>query len=176
MRTRWLKISCTTVCLAAVLGINAFAQHGGGNPAGPPTGGPVRSGPGGPAGPPSASPGARTREAPEPGVRFGPVGRWWDDKSTVKSIGLSGEQQKRMDTIFNANKPEILARYQDFLKVQSKLEAVSKDPKASQEQTFAVIDAVNQARAALQKAAAQMYLQVRQQLDPEQMEKLEKIQ
>jgi hypothetical protein len=37
---------------------------------------------------------------------------------------------------------------------------------------FAAIDAVSQARAALQKATSQMLLQIRQQMDPGQIQKL----
>ena len=81
-----------------------------------------------------------------------------------------------MDAIFDANRPAIVASYRNFLKQQSKLEAVSKDPHADKASTFAAIDAVNQARADLQKAAAQLYLQIRKQLSAQQIEKLEKMQ
>lgn len=81
-----------------------------------------------------------------------------------------------MDAIFDTNKSAIVASYKNFLKEQSKLESISKDSRADKAQTFAAIDAVNQARAELQKAAAQMYLQIRQQMDQQQIEKLEKLQ
>jgi Spy/CpxP family protein refolding chaperone len=109
------------------------------------------------------------------GVQFGPVGRWWDDKSVVRTIGLTNDQQRRMDTIFNANKPAILATYQTYLKEQAKLNALSHNPQATQADTFAAIDAVAQARTALQKATAQVYLQIRQQMSPDQIEKLGKL-
>lgn len=121
---------------------------------------------------------AATQAAPQAahaGVQFGPVGRWWDDKSVVRSVGLSNDQKRRMDTIFNTNKPTILATYQSYLKEQAKLNALSRDPQATQASTFAAIDAVNQARTALQKATAQMYLQIRQQMNPDQIQKLEKL-
>jgi Spy/CpxP family protein refolding chaperone len=127
--------------------------------------------PGAPPGAPSAGQPATAR----PGVQFGPVGRWWDDKSVVRTVGLTTDQQRRMDTIFNASKPAILASYQNYLKEQAKLSALSHNPQATQDSTFAAIDAVNQARAALQKATAQMYLQIRQQMKPEQIQKLETL-
>lgn len=110
--------------------------------------------------------------APHMGVQFGPIGRWWDNKSMAKSVGLRPEQTRRMDMIFNENKPAILATYQNYLKEQSKLLSLSKNPQADKASTFAAIDAVNQARAALQKTTAQMYLQLRQQMDAAQVEKL----
>jgi Spy/CpxP family protein refolding chaperone len=108
--------------------------------------------------------------------QFGPVGRWWDDKSVVQAVGLRRDQQKRMDVIFNANKPAILEAYKTFLSEQSKLNAINKNPQADQASTFAAIDAVNNARASLQKATAQMLLQIRKEMDPGQIAKLEKIQ
>lgn len=110
------------------------------------------------------------------GVQFGPVGRWWDDKSVVRAVGISSDQQQRMDQIFNASKPGILATYKTYLAEQSKLNALTRNPQASQASTFAAIDAVNLARANLQKATAQMYMQIRQQMNTTQVEKLEKLQ
>jgi hypothetical protein len=80
-----------------------------------------------------------------------------------------------MDSIFNEHKPAILATYQAFLKEQSRLSALSHNPQADQAATFAAIDAVNQARASLQKATAQMYLQIRQQMSTDQVQKLENL-
>jgi Spy/CpxP family protein refolding chaperone len=108
-------------------------------------------------------------------VQIGPVGRWWDDKTVVQAIGLGKVQQRQMDATFSANKPAILNSYKTFLSEQAKLNALSKDPNADKEKLFAAIDAVNQARAALQKATTQMQLQIRQQMNPDQVQKLEKL-
>jgi hypothetical protein len=106
---------------------------------------------------------------------FGPVGRWWDDHSVIQSIGLRREQQQRMDKIFDANKPAILDTYKVFESAKANLKAVNKDPHASQDQVFAAIDAVNQARSSLQKATSAMLLQIRKEMDPDQIDKLEKM-
>ena len=113
--------------------------------------------------------------APHNALQFGPVGRWWDDKHVMQSIGLRREQQKRMDAIFDANKPAILDSYKIFLNAQTNLTAVNKDPKANKDQVFAAIDAVNQARSSLQKATSAMLLQIRKEMDTDQIDKLEKI-
>lgn len=110
------------------------------------------------------------------GVQFGPVGRWWDDKSVMTAVGLSAEQKRRMDVIFNQNKPAIVASYQNLLKEQARLSALTKSTQADQTSTFAAIDAVNQARASLQKTVAQVYMQIRQQMSSEQIQKLQKLQ
>jgi hypothetical protein len=122
-----------------------------------------------------AAPGTNPATAAHTGAQFGPVGRWWDNKTVVHTVGITTDQQRRMDTIFNASKPAILSTYQTYLKEQARLTALSHDTQATQETTFAAIDAVNQARAALQKATAQMYLQIRQQMNPDQIQKLEKL-
>jgi Spy/CpxP family protein refolding chaperone len=93
----------------------------------------------------------------------------------VQAIGIGKAQQKQMDAAFSANKPAILNSYKTFLSEQAKLNALSKDPNADKEKLFAAIDAVNQARAALQKATTQMQLQIRQQMNPDQIHKLEKL-
>ena len=80
-----------------------------------------------------------------------------------------------MDTIFDASKPAILESYKVFLKEQAKLASLNKDPHTDQASTFAAIDAVNNARAALQKATAQMLLQIRHEMRPEQIDKLQNL-
>ncbi len=81
-----------------------------------------------------------------------------------------------MDSIFDANKPAILSSYKAFLKAQSNLAAVNKDPNADKATVFAGIDAVNNARSDLQKATSAMLIQIRKEMDPDQIGKLEKIQ
>ena len=171
-----------TICLLAG---TAAAQ--GRPPAGPPPGGPPPGahGPGGPGGPPnSGGPGGTT--APSSGTNttgtstltvqhFGPVGRWWDDKAVVQAIGLNAQQQKKMDVIFNANKPAILTSYKTFLAEQAKLDAISKQSQVDQAKMFTAIDAVSQARAALEKANTQMLLQIREQMNQDQITKLETL-
>lgn len=184
MKARFLRLVCLCICVA---GFDAMVQAQ--NPGGPPHGGPPPGvpGPGNPGGSPPGGPGGgaspsassakgTTGGAARSGAQFGPVGRWWDDKSVIKTIGLSKDQQKKMDVIFDANKPAILQSYKTLLSEQSKYDKISKDPKVDQATLFAAIDSVSKARASLQKATAQMLLQIRQQMAPDQIAKLEKLQ
>ncbi len=178
-----LKILCFCFCLALIPSLNSLAQEGGDRDHDRPGGPGSPGGPGGlsgPAGPreprhPEHRGKGRSTIVPHNALQFGPVGRWWDNRSVVQQIGLRREQQRRMDSIFDANKPAILDSYKGFLKAQSNLTTVNKDPKADKDQVFAAIDAVNQARSALQKATSAMLLQIRQQMDPDQVNKLEKV-
>ncbi|MDR3745263.1 MAG: hypothetical protein P4K80_03935 [Acidobacteriaceae bacterium] len=183
----------SVIRLAAILFVAsslvaASAQSGGPRPGaiGPPpgrvsgpTGGPGPSGgPGAPGvhPPPPAGPGSPgANGSASGGVQFGPVGRWWDDKSVVQAVGLSKDQQKRMDSIFSANKPAILDSYKAFLREQSRLEALNKDSKATKEQVAGATEAVEKARATLQKTTAQMLEQIRQQMATDQITRLQSL-
>lgn len=182
------RLFCTLLLSLLALARSGAAQGKSGG--GPPPGGPGvgghgpggSMGPGGPGGPsaPGSSP-TSTSGMGGPGSsaavpHFGPVGRWWDDKSVVRAVGLSKEQQRSMDSVFDANKQAILSTYKTFLAEQTKLSALSKQTNANQAQVFAAIDAVNEARAALQKANTQMLLQIRKQMDAEQIARLQKMQ
>jgi hypothetical protein len=184
MSRLFLKLLCCAISLTLWPGIISRAQEGGGDrdrPGGG-YGNPVGRGPGGPEGP-NAARGDRHPEAttgkvnnpPHNALQFGPVGRWWDNKTIVQAVGLRREQTKRMDAIFDANKPEILDRYKTFLTAQTNLATVNKNSQASKDQVFAAIDALNQARSSLQKATSAMLLQIRHEMDQDQINKLEKI-
>jgi Spy/CpxP family protein refolding chaperone len=93
----------------------------------------------------------------------------------VSSVGINRQQQKRMDSIFDANRSAIVSSYKTFLKAQANLDALNKATHPDQAQVFSAIDAVNQARASLQKAASAMLLQIRGEMTSEQVEKLESL-
>jgi Spy/CpxP family protein refolding chaperone len=184
MNWRWARITLVGACLALMAGHYAAAQNKGpgGGPGGPP---PAPHGPGGPNGPPSNGPtgnqppansgGGGTSRTTRGGSQFGPPGRWWDDKTVTSTIGLRRDQQKKMDAIFDANKSAILSSYKTLLSEQAKLDELNKQPQADTTRLFATIDAVNQARASLQKATTEMLLQIRGQMEPDQIVKLEKV-
>jgi hypothetical protein len=144
-------------------------QHGGGFPG---LGGPV--GPTGERSGPLPSIDGRNGSV-RGGLRLGPPGRWWDDHTVAKSLGLRKDQQKRMDTVFDANKGAILESYKALQKQESILEATTRESKLDEGKIFAAIDAVNQARSALEKANAHMLLMVRQELDADQSVRMEKL-
>lgn len=109
------------------------------------------------------------------GLQLGPPGRWWDNKSFAKSLGLRKDQQKKMDAVFNMSKGSILESYKALQKEESRLETLTKQPKPDEARIFAGIEAVAQARASLEKANAHMLLQVRQEMDADQIARMEKF-
>lgn len=186
MRKKTLRIICLFACFIAAPCLGCWAQHGHAQqnkPEGPegPGGGPGFNAPGGPGN--LHTPRGRERQAKSAAgapqhnaLQFGPVGRWWDNHSVMQQIGLSKEQQIRMDSIFDANKPAILSSYKVFLKAQSNMNAVNKDTKADKTTVFAAIDAINNARSDLQKATSAMLMQIRSEMNSDQIAKLEKMQ
>jgi Spy/CpxP family protein refolding chaperone len=187
MKTGLLKgVLCSALVLGA--GVTLHAQRGPGGGGGGQRGGSMPGGfPGNPGGGvggfPSAGrnnapalPSSRTRESNNTRNRLqlGPPGRWWDDKTFAKTLGLRKDQQKKMDFIFNQNKPSILESYNTLQREQSRLDALTQEPKPDQARIFAQIDVVNQARSSLEKEYAQMQLQIRQQMEPDQLSRMDK--
>ena len=190
MTPRFIPIVFALLFVVAGTGTSALGQRPpGGPPGGPPSGAPPAGAPnsspptGGPSsagGSGSTSSGSQNQQGSAAGTNsnlgFGPVGRWWDDKAVIQATGLRKAQQQKMDAIFNANKSSILNAYKTFLSEQSKFDALKKDPAVDKTRLFAAIDAVSQARASLQKATSEMLLQIRAEMDPDQIKRLEKLQ
>jgi Spy/CpxP family protein refolding chaperone len=181
------------VCLLAGVAGSCPSWAQGPRGGGPPQGGPgapnmpppngIPAGPGSPAGgpgglndqhaPPPNGPGDGMQSTMRGGLQLGPPGRWWDEKSFAKSLGLSGEQKKRMDVIFAENKGTLLNLYHSLEAEETGLERLTTGAHLDEEQIFRQIDKVTDARAALEKANAHMLLEIRKQMTDEQAEKLD---
>ena len=105
-------------------------------------------------------------------MRMGPPGRWWDDPEFIKKLGLSDDQQKRMDQIFNSARIKLIDLFAAVQKEEAIMEPlVAADP-PDENKLLAQIDRVAQARAELENANARMLLGIRSQLTHEQWLKL----
>jgi hypothetical protein len=154
-------------------------MRGGGSPMGRPGGGFPGAQPnygGGPSmqRPPNLNP-PGTLSTMRGGLQLGPPGRWWDDRGFAKSLNLRKDQQKKMDAIFNANKGAILDSYKVLQEQELRLESATRDTKLDETKIFAAIDGVNQARSVLEKANAHMLLQVRGEMDADQVTQMERF-
>jgi hypothetical protein len=172
---------CVGASLHAQRGGGGGGQHGGGM-----SGGQGSGFPGGPGGGRGGFPSGDRTGGPRPNnggtnnasrgrLQLGPPGRWWDDKDFAKTVGLRKDQQKKMDQVFNANKSAILENYKSLQLEESKLDTLTKEPQPDRARLFAQIDSVNQARSSLQKANAQMLLQIRQEMEPDQIVRMDKF-
>ena len=150
-----LRLLVLNVLLAAT----CFGQRP--SPGGPdgPQQGPGRRGPGGPGGPGAS-------------LHLGPPGRWWDDPDFIKKLGLSDDQQKKMDEIFNTNRLRLIDQFAALQKEEAIMEPLVDADPPDEPKLLAQIDRVAQARAELEKANARMLLGLRRQLTHEQFMKL----
>jgi Spy/CpxP family protein refolding chaperone len=106
--------------------------------------------------------------------QLGPPSRWWDDKKTIKHLGLRNDQQHRMDDIFETNRPQLAALLGNLQREESRLISLPSGDLQDEAKIFAAIDRVSQARADLEKAHAHILLQIRQQMDPQQLAMLDR--
>jgi len=111
-----------------------------------------------------------------PGNSNNASGRWWDNKGMAKSLGLNSDQQKRMDQVFSQNRDTLQQRYDAFVKQQAKLDNLKRSNNASENDLFTEIQRTAQARAELEQAYTHMQLQIRGELTPDQINKLEDAQ
>lgn len=107
------------------------------------------------------------------GLQLGPPGRWWDDKHFAKDLKLRPDQQRRMDAIFEANKPALLRRFGDLQQEQSRMEALTHASTLDEGALNSQIDRIAQARAELEKANTHYLLQIRNEMDAGQVQRLE---
>jgi len=167
------------VCLVLLGGSMALAQHGGG-PGGGPGGG--MGGPGGGMGGGGLMGGRggamgmgrmpQVRLRTEPQITLG--GRWWDDKKTVKSLNLRSEQQQRMDGIFEANRGSLVSLDENLQREQERFVSMPREDLQDETKVFAAIDRIAQARADLEKAKFHVLLQIRKEMDPQQVAALDR--
>ena len=188
------------LCLAMGMASTSLAQGRGPGGGGPPGGGPPGGGPGGmggggmngggmggpsggnrpgviaPGGNIPSQAGQQRNPSAEnrPGLQLGPPGRWWDDHSFAKNLKLRPDQQTRMDQIFEQNRPALLTRFQGVQQAQAQLETLSRSSSLDEAALFAQIDRLAQARAELEKANTHYLLQLRKEMDPDQIQRLEK--
>jgi len=80
-----------------------------------------------------------------------------------------------MDTLFEQNRDALLTRFQAVQQAESQMEELSRSPTPDEAALFAQIDRLAQARADLDKANTHMLLQIRREMQPDQILRLEKI-
>jgi Spy/CpxP family protein refolding chaperone len=109
------------------------------------------------------------------GLEFGPPGqRWWDDRGFAKSLKLRPDQQTRMDAIFEQNRSTLLSRFEAAHQAEAQMQDLARSTTPDEFALFAQIDRVAQARADLEKANTHLLLQLRKEMDADQIKRLEK--
>jgi Spy/CpxP family protein refolding chaperone len=90
-----------------------------------------------------------------------PPGKWWKRPAIVRELGLTAEQQEKLDAIFAKNRRDFIDLKADLEKRQLDVEELMSRKDSDPKKVSAAIDAAEQARAKLRKAVAMMILDMR---------------
>jgi Spy/CpxP family protein refolding chaperone len=107
------------------------------------------------------------------GPQLGLPGRWWDERSSIKSLSLRKDQKQKMDEIFNGSKGTLLNSLDNLQREEDKLSSMSQKDRQDESKVMAAMQRVEEARAELAREIIHMQVQIRQQLDPDQLNKLD---
>ena len=99
--------------------------------------------------------------------------RWWTQPGLAQRVGLSADQQKRMDDIFLQNRLKLIELNAALEKEEVLLEPMVSMDRPDENRIRAQIDRVAQARADLEKGNAYLLLGIRLVLSPDQWRNLQ---
>jgi Spy/CpxP family protein refolding chaperone len=108
----------------------------------------------------------------ERALHLGPHGRWWNNPELVQKLGLTADQQKKMEAIFQQNRPTLLDLSSTVHQEEMAMEPLLAADQPDESKILAQIDRIAQARAQLEKANARMLLGLRTVLTPDQWKTL----
>ena len=124
-------------------------------------------GPGGEAGPPGGP--------MEHAFRGAERGRWWDKPEVAQQVGITDDQKKQMDDIFQQNRLQLIDLHAALEKQEVLLRPMIEADQPDEQKVLSQIDAIAQARADLEKANARMLFSIRKVLTPDQWKKLQAL-
>jgi Spy/CpxP family protein refolding chaperone len=107
------------------------------------------------------------------GLQTGLPDRWWKNAATAQALGLTGDQQKKMDDVFQQYRLRLIDLNASLEKEEVALEPLVAAEPLDESKIAAQIDRVAQARAELEKANGRMLLGIRKQLTPDQWSKVD---
>jgi Spy/CpxP family protein refolding chaperone len=102
----------------------------------------------------------------------GPPGRWWKNPDMVQKLGLTADQQKKIDDVFQDSRLKLIDLSAALQKDEAVLEPLVDADQPDEGKILAQMDRVAQARAELEKANARMLFGIRRTLTIEQWKKL----
>jgi len=101
-----------------------------------------------------------------------PDGKWWKNPRVAADLGLSPDQSTEIEKIFVRSRSKLIDLRADLEKKQLDLQVAMDDKTANRSAVEKKIEAVENARASLQKTRALMILDMKQVLKPDQWERL----
>ena len=160
---RYTRKLVLTLLLAGTAALAQQAAPPPADPEGPP-----------PPGAPAPPPFAQSRRPPmERAFHHGAPGRWWNNPEMAQKLGLTADQQKKMDDIFQQSRLKLIDLNASLQKEETIMEPLMGADQPDEAKILEQIDRVAQARAELEKANARMLLGIRRALTPDQWKKLQ---
>ena len=103
-----------------------------------------------------------------------PEGKWWKRPRIAKEIGLTDDQSRRIEDIFVRERPKLIDLKANLEKRQFELQTAMEN-NAPRPEVEKRLDAVENARKDLQKTRVLMLLDIKNELKPEQWERLRQM-
>jgi len=126
-----------------------------------------------PGGHPDGAPPPAGRRPPFERALGGPPGRWWDDPEMARKLGLSADQQKKMDDILQRNRLKLIDLNASLRREETILDPLVRADQLDDAKILPQIDRVAQARAELEKANGRLVVELRHVLTADQWKKLQ---
>jgi len=104
--------------------------------------------------------------------RGGGPGRWWDNPNVATQVGITDDQKKKMDDIFQHYKLQLIDLKAAVEKQEAIMQPLIEADQPDETKILSQIDAIAQARAELEKANARMLFGIRTVLTADQWKKL----
>ena len=108
----------------------------------------------------------------ERSFRAGGHGRWWDKPEVAQQVGITDDQKKKMDDIFQQHRLQLIDLKAALEKQEAVLQPLIEADQPDEAKILSQIDAIAQARAELEKANARMLFGIRTVLTADQWKKL----
>jgi Spy/CpxP family protein refolding chaperone len=102
-----------------------------------------------------------------------PPGKWWDRPEMVKNLGISADQRKKMDDVFQQMRAKLIDLHAALDKEEAAAEPLMQAAQLDDSKILPQIDRIAQARAELEKAEARLVLGLRHVMTVEQWEMLQ---
>jgi protein CpxP len=109
---------------------------------------------------------------PPPASMRGFGGKWWSNPEMARQLGLTADQQKKMDDVLQQSRLKLIDLNATLEKEEVVMEGLMRGPQLDDSKILPAADRIAQARAELEKANARLMLGLRHVLTPEQWEKL----
>jgi Spy/CpxP family protein refolding chaperone len=106
-------------------------------------------------------------------LESGGPARWWQNQEVVQRLGLTTDQQKKMDDIFQQSRLRLIDLNAALQKEEAIMEPLMAADQPDEAKLLAQVDKVAQARAELEKANGRMLVGMRRVLTPDQWKKLQ---